>query len=160
MKISINSAKEGDIDTIVDFQLKMALETEDLVLDETILRKGVEAVVADPSKATYYIARISGDGGGGSQSEPPAAGMLMITLEWSDWRNGWVWWIQSVFVEQEYRKEGIFRELYNHIKSLVLSKEDVKGIRLYVDKRNTKAQRVYESLGMTGEHYSTFEWMK
>ncbi|MDD2281743.1 MAG: GNAT family N-acetyltransferase, partial [Bacteroidales bacterium] len=87
-------------------------------------------------------------------------GMLMITLEWSDWRNGWVWWIQSVYVEQEFRKDGIFRSLYTYIRNLVENSDSIRGLRLYVDKRNIKAQKVYNALGMTGEHYTTYEWMK
>lgn len=159
MNIRITSASNGDIEAIVGFQLRMALETEDLILDGVVLNEGVKAVIGDPSKATYYIARISNVPGVG-EGEEVAAGMLMITLEWSDWRNGWVWWIQSVYVREEYRKYGVFRSLYGHIKQLVAESQNVKGIRLYVDKRNVRAQKVYESLGMTGEHYSTFEWMK
>ena len=184
MEIKIVKASKEDIQTIVDFQLKMALETEELELDPVILKKGVTAVIDDSSKASYFIAKVSctnSPSGSASSAASPtasssaspttslssteraeevAAGMLMITLEWSDWRNGWVWWIQSVYVDREFRKYGVFKELYNHIKSIVESSENIRGIRLYVDKRNTRAQKVYESLGMTGEHYSTYEWMK
>ena len=159
MNIKITKATNDDIEAIVGFQLRMALETEDLILDGVVLNEGVKAVIDDPSKASYYVARIS-DVLGVEEGEEVAAGMLMITLEWSDWRNGWVWWIQSVYVREEYRQYGVFRALYNHIKQLVTESNNVRGIRLYVDKRNLKAQKVYESLGMTGEHYSTFEWMK
>ena len=159
MNIKITKATNDDIEAIVGFQLRMALETEDLILDGVVLNEGVKAVIGDPSKATYYIARISNVPGVG-EGEEVAAGMLMITLEWSDWRNGWVWWIQSVYVREEFRKYGVFRSLYDHIKQLVIESNSVRGIRLYVDKRNVKAQKVYEALGMTGEHYSTFEWMK
>jgi len=96
--IIIENAKKTDLPFLVDFQLKMALETEDLVLDKTVLEKGMTSVLDDPSKARYFVAR----------KGELLAGMLMITLEWSDWRNGWVWWIQSVYVDKEYRKEGVF----------------------------------------------------
>ncbi len=166
MEIKIVKASREDIQTIVDFQLKMALETEELELDPVTLNQGVAAVIDDSSKASYYIAKVIDYNSDSKSVQTPqgavevAAGMLMITLEWSDWRNGWVWWIQSVYVEKEFRKYGVFKQLYNHIKSIVESSENIKGIRLYVDKRNTRAQKVYESLGMTGEHYSTYEWMK
>jgi GNAT superfamily N-acetyltransferase len=150
MEIKITSATKEDIGQIAEFQLKMALETEELMLDRDLLIKGITAVTEDPSKAKYFLAKIGGT----------TAGMLMITLEWSDWRNGWVWWIQSVFVEEEFRKYGVFKALYHYIKQLVSDNDELKGIRLYVDKRNTRAQRVYENLGMTGEHYATYEWMK
>ena len=88
------------------------------------------------------------------------AGTLMITYEWSDWRNGWIWWIESVYVNPTFRKQGVYKMLYNHIKDIVNANEEIKGIRLYVDKTNTRAQNVYHALGMCGEHYTTYEWMK
>lgn len=150
MNLVIEEARIQDLNIMVEFQLNMALETEDLNLNKNILEKGIQAVYEDPSKARYFVARC----------EDRVLGMLMITLEWSDWRNGWVWWIQSVYVLPEFRKDGIFRSLYFHVKNLVISSENVRGLRLYVDKRNIKAQKVYEALGMTGEHYTTYEWMK
>jgi len=148
--IIIDDAKRADLPALVDFQLKMALETEELVLDKDVLERGMTSVIDDSSKARYFVARRG----------EKLAGMLMITLEWSDWRNGWVWWIQSVYVDKEFRKEGVFASLYSHVKEIVLKTDEIKGIRLYVDKRNVRAQRVYEAIGMTGEHYATFEWMK
>lgn len=150
MNLVIEEARIGDLNTLVEFQLKMAMETEELKLDREILIKGVKAVYEDPAKARYFVARI----------EERVVGMLMITLEWSDWRNGWVWWIQSVYVEQEFRKDGIFRSMYTYIRNVVENSDSIRGLRLYVDKRNIKAQKVYNALGMTGEHYTTYEWMK
>ena len=150
MNLVIEEARIGDLNTLVEFQLKMAMETEELKLDREILIKGVKAVYEDPAKARYFVARI----------DVRVVGMLMITLEWSDWRNGWVWWIQSVYVEQEFRKDGIFRSLYTYIRNVVENSDSIRGLRLYVDKRNIKAQKVYNALGMTGEHYTTYEWMK
>ena len=150
MNLVIEEARIGDLNTLVEFQLKMAMETEELKLDREILIKGVKAVYEDPAKARYFVARI----------DERVVGMLMITLEWSDWRNGWVWWIQSVYVEQEFRKDGIFRSMYTYIRNVVENSDSIRGLRLYVDKRNIKAQKVYNALGMTGEHYTTYEWMK
>ena len=149
MEILIREANSTDANKIVEFQMAMALETESLKLDRDILTLGVNAVLDDPSKASYFIAEEDGK----------SVGMLMITPEWSDWRNGWVWWIQSVYTMPEFRKRGVYKLLYEHIKSLVAASADIRGIRLYVDNRNTTAQNVYTALGMNGDHYSTYEWM-
>ena len=138
-----------DASTIIEFQLAMARETEDLELDRAVLTRGVNAVFADPALGRYYIA----------ESDGRVIGSLMITYEWSDWRNGMVWWIQSVYVVPEFRGRGVYAGLYAHVKALV-QESAVRGIRLYVDRRNTAAQEVYARLGMNGEHYLVFEWMK
>jgi len=150
MNIVVRDALKSDLDEILDFQISMAKETESIDLERDVLKIGVSSVLEDSAKAKYFIA----------DNEGEAAGMLMITTEWSDWRNGWVWWIQSVYVKPGYRKMGVYKMLYNHIKKIVGSSDELKGIRLYVDKRNVRAQQVYESLGMTGDHYTTYEWMK
>lgn len=149
MEIIIIEAEAQHIGDIKEFQLAMALETEGLKLDGDILEKGIEAVINDSSRARYFIAKVG----------EKIAGMLMITTEWSDWRNGWVWWIQSVYVAPEYRNRGVYSSLYSFIKEEVSRREDVRGLRLYVDKRNAKAQAVYQKLGMNGDHYTTYEWM-
>ncbi len=143
-------ARRGDAAAIIDFQLAMARETEDIELDREVLTRGVEAVFADATRGRYFIAERGGR----------IAGSLMITYEWSDWRNGLVWWIQSVYVIPEMRGMGIYAGLYRHIQSMVKDDASIRGIRLYVDRRNTRAQEVYTRLGMNGEHYSVFEWMK
>jgi ribosomal protein S18 acetylase RimI-like enzyme len=150
MEILIRDANIKDHSHIVDFQMAMALETEELILEQNTLSKGVKAVLEDPSKARYFIA----------EGEGKPAGMLMITTEWSDWRNRWVWWIQSVYILPECRKMGIYKILYEHVKRIVSNSDSIGGIRLYVDRRNTRAQAVYTNLGMNGDHYATFEWMK
>jgi GNAT superfamily N-acetyltransferase len=150
MSVIIRDAEKNDISAIVEFQYAMAQETEDLILDKEVLNQGVVSVLNDPGKARYFIAEMEGN----------QIGMLMITLEWSDWRNGWVWWIQSVFTKQGYRKMGVYKQLYYHVKNLVEQSDNIRGLRLYVDKRNIRAQQVYESLGMNGEHYTTYEWMR
>lgn len=146
----IRQANENDSASIVAFQLAMAWETEKLRLDEPTVVKGVAAVFADPSKGTYYVAETDGK----------VVGSLLTTFEWSDWRNGTVLWIQSVFVRPEYRKRSIFSRLYKHIQEKVATDTNLRGIRLYADKTNTAAHGVYEHLGMTAEHYQMYEWMK
>lgn len=146
----IFQAVPDDIPTLVDFQCKMAKETEDLDLDPAIVRQGVTAVMEDPSKGTYYVAK---DGN-------RIAGCLLTTPEWSEWRNGTVLWIQSVYIDHAYRKQGIFRSLYSFVQDLVHTSDELRGIRLYVEKTNVQAQHVYEAIGMDGDHYQLFEWMK
>ena len=146
----IRQAIEADAPAIVEFQLAMAWETETLRLDEPTVVKGVAAVFADSSKGTYYVAETDGK----------VVGSLLTTFEWSDWRNGTVLWIQSVYVRPEYRKRSIFSKLYKHIQKMVVESSNLRGIRLYADKTNTPAHGVYEHLGMTAEHYQMYEWMK
>lgn len=146
----IRQADLNDASDIVDFQLAMAWETERLRLDAPTVIKGVAAVFNDPSKGIYYVAERDGQ----------VLGSLLTTFEWSDWRNGTVLWIQSVYVRPEFRKKSIFSKLYRHIQEKVVSNTGLRGIRLYADKTNTLAQGVYEHLGMTAEHYQMYEWMK
>jgi GNAT superfamily N-acetyltransferase len=140
----------SDANDIIDFQIAMARETEDFDLVREITTKGVHAVFDDPSLGRYFIAEADGR----------VIASLMITYEWSDWRNGVVWWIQSVYVIPEFRRRGVYAGLYNHVKAMVEAEPSIRGIRLYVDNRNTSAQDVYTRLGMQGEHYRVFEWMK
>lgn len=146
----IRQATETDAPSIVEFQLAMAWETENLKLDEPTVVKGVAAVFADSSKGVYYVAETDGK----------VVGSLLTTFEWSDWRNGTVLWIQSVYVRPEYRKRSIFSKLYKHVQKMVVESANLRGIRLYADKTNTPAHGVYEHMGMTAEHYQMYEWMK
>jgi GNAT superfamily N-acetyltransferase len=139
-----------DRTSIIDFQIAMARETEELELDPDVTTRGVDAVFADPALGRYFVAEIGGE----------VVASLMITYEWSDWRNGVVWWIQSVYVRPQMRKQRIYAGLYEYVRQLVLRDGNVRGIRLYVDRRNVAAQQVYTRLGMNGEHYQVFEWMK
>jgi ribosomal protein S18 acetylase RimI-like enzyme len=150
LNIKIRPGLLFDIDIISDFQVKMALETENMKLDPPTVNLGVTAVMDDPSKGKYWLAEVDGN----------VVGCLLTVPEWSDWRNGTVLWIHSVYVQDEFRKHGVFKSLYTHLKDMVNEAPDLRGLRLYVDKTNTKAQKVYESLGMSGEHYHLFEWMK
>ena len=150
MQIEIRKAKLSDCDAIVGFQIEMAWETERCKLNPDIVVKGVEAVLNNDSLGTYYVAIVNNE----------IVGSLLTTYEWSDWRNGTVLWIQSVYVDSQFRKLGIYGTLYSHIRSLVAADETLKGIRLYVDESNKAAREVYTRLGMNGEHYRVFEWMK
>lgn len=143
-------AVPADAPAIVEFQIAMARETEELDLDRDICAKGVNAVFEDASHGQYYVC----------ESEGRVIGSTLVTYEWSDWRNGVVWWIQSVYVEPEARGQGVYKGLYRFIQGLAVADANVRGIRLYVDKRNARAQQVYAKLGMNGEHYQVFEWMK
>lgn len=148
--IVVRSANTSDKDKIAAFQMSMALETENLLLDSATVHHGVEAVFNDAGKGAYYVAEADGR----------VIASLLTTYEWSDWRNGNILWIQSVFVEGEFRGIGVFKKLYKHVKSMVLDeKNNYRGIRLYVDKSNTNAINVYSKLGMINHHYDTFEWM-
>ncbi|HVT02782.1 MAG TPA: GNAT family N-acetyltransferase [Thermoanaerobaculia bacterium] len=142
-------AEASDATEIIRFQVEMARETEALELDRDTVTRGVTAVFDDLARGFYLVAEEAG----------VVIGSLMITYEWSDWRNGVVWWIQSVYVVPEHRRKGIYAGLYEEIKQLV-ERSNVRGLRLYVDHRNKSAQKVYERLGMTAEHYQMYEWMR
>ncbi len=148
--VQIRMASEENREIIADFQIKMAGETEGLVLEKETLNEGVMHVLRDPEKGKYFIAEEAGK----------VVASLLVTFEWSDWRNKWVLWIQSVYVLPEYRKQGVFKNMYAHIKKWATDDREVAGIRLYVDKTNLRAIDVYRKLGMDGEHYQLFEWMK
>jgi GNAT superfamily N-acetyltransferase len=143
-------ARLSDIQEIVDFQIAMAEETEQLQLDRTICSSGVRAVLENPDLGRYYVGESNGS----------VVASTLITYEWSDWRNGVVWWIQSVYVLPEARKKGVYAGLYRYLQALAQADSHVRGIRLYVDRRNQEAQKVYSRLGMNGDHYQVFEWMK
>jgi GNAT superfamily N-acetyltransferase len=147
--ITVRKAVKSDAPSIIDFQLKMAWETEELTLDPETLNRGVYTVFEDPSRGQYYVA----------EDEDIVVASLLITYEWSDWRNCNVWWLQSVYVVPEYRRQGIFRKMYNLIRQLA-EEQDIAGLRLYVETRNMPAQKTYETLGMSSEHYAFYEWMR
>ena len=145
--IIIRNATILDISNIVGFNNAMALETEGKTLDYITLKQGVSEVLSDPSKGFYLIAVFSGT----------VVGQLMITSEWSDWRNGYFWWIQSVYIKQDHRKRGVYRALNEEVLSLAQNNGNICGIRLYVDRDNTIAQRVYHNLGMSTSNYDMYE---
>ena len=144
---SIRLATLDDIDVIAEFNSLLAQETEGRTLDGALLKRGVSALLGDPAKGLYFLAI---DGG-------KPVGQLMITTEWSDWRNGNFWWIQSVYVRKEVRGTGVFRQLYEHVLTEAQARTDVVGLRLYVDRQNEAAQATYARLGMSKSEYEMFE---
>ncbi len=145
--ITVRAAVEADGPVIAKFNALMAQETEHRTLDHRILRSGVEGVLGDRSKGIYYVAEMGG----------AVVGQLMITYEWSDWRNGTFWWIQSVYVLEEYRGKGIFKMLFQFIEREARNRKGVCGLRLYVEKENERAKGTYERLGMKKTAYELFE---
>lgn len=147
MDLTIRQAVAADTPILVTFNELIAQETEGISLNHDRLQKGVDALFKDPSRGVYYVAEANGK----------IVGQLMITYEWSDWRNGTFWWIQSVYTEKTSRNKGVFRGLYRHVESLARERKDVCGLRLYVEEHNDRAQRTYEALGMKGSKYRMME---
>lgn len=147
--MKIRLAEKSDAAALVEFNQAMALETEGKTLDAQILQSGVRQVFHDEKKGFYVVA----------EENERIIGGLMITFEWSDWRDGWFWWIQSVYILPEFRARGIYRLLYDFVKESAREKENVCGFRLYVEKENVRAQKVYEKLGMEASHYLMYEEM-
>jgi ribosomal protein S18 acetylase RimI-like enzyme len=148
--VKIRYGERKDIPSIVDFQQKMAWETEKLKLDFDILTQGVHAVFEDAKKGQYIIAESDGE----------VIASMMLTPEWSDWRNTNFLWIQSVYVITEFRQKGVFRKMFGFAKQIVEGSPAYSGLRLYVEVNNTAAQKVYIHTGMDGEHYKMFGWEK
>jgi len=146
-EISIRQATIDDIDTIVCFNKAMAMETEGLELPHQRLKDGVMSALRDVSKGFYVVAECNNK----------VIGQTMITYEWSDWRNGVFWWIQSVYVIPEHRKSGVFRYIFEHIQQIAANTPKVCGFRLYVEKNNIQAKHAYRSLGMKKSHYELYE---
>jgi len=145
--MQIRLARRSDAAAMVEFNQAMALETEGKRLDTAVLTAGVESVFGDDKKGFYVVA----------EEASGIIGGLMVTYEWSDWRNGWFWWIQSVYILPEHRGKKIYSKLYEFVKELAQTKGNVCGFRLYVEKENVNAQRVYEKLGMEETHYLMYE---
>jgi ribosomal protein S18 acetylase RimI-like enzyme len=152
MDFAIRQADGTDLQRIVDFQIDMAAETEDLQLDRPTVNLGVAAVLQDPSKGEYWVASTVQAG------NEIVIGGLLLTFEWSDWRNGQLVWIQSVYIDSEFRRQGVFRSMLQHVQKLVAERADWRAVRLYVDNGNAAAQNTYKNLGMNGDHYRVFEW--
>lgn len=142
----IRRAEMRDLTVITTFNIQMALETEQKRLDPYLVTAGVRAALQDQNKGIYFLAEVDGQ----------VVGQLMITHEWSDWRNGDIWWIQSVYVHPEFRKRGIFKALHTHTKGAAI-KAGAVMIRLYVEKENTRAQNVYTNLGLSLPGYLVME---
>jgi GNAT superfamily N-acetyltransferase len=147
MAVSIRAARTTDLEFLVDGNARMAAETEERDLDRELLAEGVAAVFADDSKGRYFVA---------DDGENPI-GQLLVTREWSDWRCGWFWWIQSVYVVPEARGRGVFSRLYASLLAEARRDPEVCGLRLYVDARNERAAAVYRRNGMRDAGYRIFE---
>lgn len=143
MNIEIRDAQPADHDVIVDFNCQLAEETEGKSLHPDLIGPGVAALLADSTKGRYWLA-VSGD---------QVAGQIMVTYEWSDWRNGMLWWIQSVYIAESFRRQGVFSRLYRHVEQLVHNDPDACGLRLYVEKNNVRAQKTYRRLDMDDSGY-------
>ncbi|MFO0333612.1 MAG: GNAT family N-acetyltransferase [Pseudomonadota bacterium] len=144
---AVRPARATDLEFLVDGNARMAFETEHRELDRALLEEGVAAVLADPHKGRYYVA---------DDDEGPV-GQLLVTLEWSDWRCGWFWWIQSVYVVPEARGQGVFSLLYRHVLAAARRDPEVCGLRLYVEYDNGRAQAIYRHLGMVDAGYRVLE---
>jgi GNAT superfamily N-acetyltransferase len=145
----IRRATPEDAEVIIEFQQKMAWETEQMTLVPGIISNGVRAVFDDLSRGQYWVAEV----------DKGIIASLLITYEWSDWRNCNIWWFQSVYVLPEFRRAGVFKSMYQHIRNEA-DKTGVGGLRLYVETNNLSAQYTYEALGMKSQHYKMFEWLK
>ena len=148
-QISLRDARPEDTDAIAAFNNAMAEETEGLSLDPHRIGPGVERVLADRSLGRYWVAEADGR----------IVGQIMVTYEWSDWRNGLIWWVQSVYVVPEFRRRGVFSALYRHVESLAAAEDHVCGVRLYVEADNRRARQTYAAMGMTETGYRIMETM-
>lgn len=145
--MKIRKASLRDLATIVDFNLRLAQETEQKQLDRDTVTQGVANLLSDPSRGEYFVAEMDGT----------VVGQLMYTNEWSDWRNGNILWIQSVYVHAEYRRQGVFRALCQHLHRYADESTDVIGLRLYVEVNNLNAKTTYENLGFDSPGYAVME---
>jgi ribosomal protein S18 acetylase RimI-like enzyme len=153
--ITVRAASFDDIEQLAAWAIAMAMETEHKRLDPDTVGPGVRAVLDEPARGCYFIAERDASNADGATREP--IGTLMLTHEWSDWRNGDWWWIQSVYVDPAHRRQGVYRALYDHVQALAQAAPDVCGLRLYVERENSNAQRTYESLGMRDAGYAMYE---
>ncbi|MEM9486487.1 MAG: N-acetyltransferase [Cyanobacteria bacterium P01_F01_bin.116] len=147
---NVRIAQTKDAAAIANFNQAIAHETEGRQLSPTVILAGVQALLQNPAYGFYIVTEV----------ETQLVGCLMITTEWSDWRNGLFWWVQSVYVKPDYRRRGIYRQMYSFIKELAEQEPNVCGFRLYVEQDNTRAQTTYKALGMTPTPYRIFEELK
>ncbi|MGH8732462.1 MAG: GNAT family N-acetyltransferase [Burkholderiales bacterium] len=148
--MNIRLAGAADAEALVEFNAAMALETEGKQLLPEVIGPGVRALLERPASGFYMLAE-SGD---------RVIGSLLITKEWSDWRNGDFWWIQSVYVRPEFRRQGVYTRLYSHLQELAAKDPKVCGFRLYVERENNRAQSTYGALGMKETRYLIYEELK
>jgi GNAT superfamily N-acetyltransferase len=147
MSVTIRRGEPRDAAVVAEYNRRLALETEAKVLDPAVLARGVARVLGDPTRGLYYVAESGGE----------VVGQLMLTYEWSDWRDGWLWWVQSVYVREDARRLGVFRQLFEAMLRAARAAGDVVGVRLYVEKDNTRAQKTYQQMGMRDAGYHFYE---
>lgn len=147
--LQVRKANPIEIDRLIHYQQSMAWETEELEIEADTLRKGIQRLFDEPVKGTYWV----------FEYDNQVIGCMLTLTEWSDWRNGDVLWIHSLFVEEQFRGKGIFRKAYEFFQAMVAEDNELRGLRLYVEKTNTSAQKAYEAVGMTKEHYELYEWL-
>lgn len=145
--ITVRKANSNEARDIAEFNIAMAWETEEKKLNKEIIYAGVKSLMDKPEYGFYIVA----------ESDGATVASLMITKEWSDWRNGLFWWIQSVYVKPDFRRQGIYRKMYQTVIKMAANQPDVCGCRLYVEKENIPAQKTYEALGMSETHYKMYE---
>ena len=148
--MNIRKELNKDIDVIARYNYNLAYETENKILDMNILTRGVEAIIKDENKGIYHVCEINGE----------VVGQIMYTFEWSDWRNGTFLWIQSAYVNKEFRGMGVFKALYKFIRDIADNDNNICGIRLYVEKENTIAKKTYKNIGMKECNYYIYEYDK
>lgn len=148
--MNIRKALNKDIDVIARYNYNLAYETENKILDMNILTRGVEAIIKDENKGIYHVCEINGE----------VVGQIMYTFKWSDWRNGTFLWIQSAYVNKEFRGMGVFKALYKFIRDIADNDNNICGIRLYVEKENTIAKKTYKNIGMKECNYYIYEYDK
>ena len=147
MTINVRKANQKDAVSIVKMNKDLALETGSITLDDQVISLGVAHCLKDSAKGSYFLAEYEG----------VVIGQLMFTFEWSDWRNGWIWWLQSVYVDPDFRGKGAFKSLFHHVEMLALAQLDVVAIRLYVEMHNLPAKEVYQKVGMQHAGYEVFQ---
>ena len=132
---------------MAEYNILLARETENLELPPDVVRAGVEALLRDETKGTYFVA----------VRDNEVIGQVLITHEWSDWRKGDIWWLQSVYVRSDFRRRGVFKALFNFVATQATAAPDVCGLRLYMENNNARARQTYCNLGMLETHYQVFE---
>ena len=143
----IRKGQKSDLNALIQFNLAMAKETEDLALDESVLTQGVNTLLSNPERGFYLVAEVDGE----------IAGSLMVTFEWSDWRAKDYYWIQSVYIRPQNRRQGIYAKLYQEVKQIAEQNGGAASFRLYVEQDNAKAQSTYSALGMEKSYYQMYE---
>ncbi len=145
--VRLRAAGAGDLEALVEFNCRLARETEDHELDPATVRRGLARLLDNPAAGFYTVAEQAGR----------VVGCLLITFEWSDWRDGWLWWIQSVYVEAAARRQGVFRRLFEHVRHKAETDGDVRGLRLYVERDNHDAMATYAAMGLAETPYKVYE---